>query len=113
MWKERRREQTSNGRSIIGAVVAPWLTQIKQVELYLKKWPYFPRQYWDKICPIPTYEVLSIVKQDRSDKNMAKQGGASGAPAAKSEAKQLREDAREQKKQEAIYESPLLEPYQN
>jgi hypothetical protein len=59
-----------------------------------------PKQYWDEIYPIMTDEVLSMVKQERADKLLAKQGRASVASAARTEARQLRDDARDQNNQE-------------
>jgi hypothetical protein len=66
----------------------------------LKNRPYVPRKYWQEICPMPTVDVFNMVKQDRADTCMAKQGGDLAASSAKAAARQSRNDASQQRKQE-------------
>jgi hypothetical protein len=49
---------------VLETLTPPGLTQIKQVELYKKFWPYMPPRHWDENCPRPSNVVLDLVKQD-------------------------------------------------
>jgi hypothetical protein len=53
---------------ILTPIQPPGLKEIKQVELYSKFRRFVPEEFKDIICPKPSDEILSNIKQARSDK---------------------------------------------
>jgi hypothetical protein len=59
---------------------APGLCPIKQVKLYKKFRPFVPCDYWEDICPRPSDEVLTQVKDESSKKRKTKVYAAKAGP---------------------------------
>ena len=99
----------------------PGLSELKQVDLYLKYRPFIPPEHQDEICPRPSDAVMEKVKKERNEKQRGKaadkrslQNEAKAASKAKSEEekaakkakvaeeKQLKEAAKQLKAQQRI-----------
>ena len=50
----------------------PGLSELKQVDLYLKYRPFIPPEHQDDICPRPSDEIMEKVKKDRNEKQRGK-----------------------------------------
>jgi hypothetical protein len=99
----------------------PGLSELKQVDLYLKYRPFIPPEHQDEICPRPSDEVMEKIKKERNEKQRGKasdkralQTEANAAKKAKSEEekatkkakvaeeKELKEAAKELKAQQKM-----------
>jgi hypothetical protein len=85
---------------VVAALKLPGLRPIKQVELYKKFRPFFPRRFWDETCPKPSDEVLLQVKDETAKKRRQKTSSKPPQAAAAKPAAAKPPKARQQVKQQ-------------